>query len=158
MIRSKRFRIAGLLLLAAALFAVLPAFAQKTERARRLGKQMKCMCGCNQVLTECNHVGCKYSHDMLAELDARVARNEPDNLTLQAFVQEYGPSVLLVPPAHGFDLWAWIMPVLVPLLGLWLVRVAIVRWRHRAALSPAPHVSTEMLDRVHRDEHEWGDV
>jgi len=29
-----------------------------SRRIDRLGHQMMCVCGCNQILLECNHVGC----------------------------------------------------------------------------------------------------
>src|ERR1700729_2646572 len=90
---------------AAALFAIPSANAQQTARAKELGQKLMCVCGCNQILTSCNHVGCKYSHKMLQELDQLVARNDSDDLILQAFVQEYGPTVLAEPPTKGFD-WA----------------------------------------------------
>src|SRR5205823_11808380 len=56
-----------------------------------------CVCGCNQVLLECNHVGCAYSDRMRGELAAGVERSESDDLTLQTFVQKYGPTVLIAP-------------------------------------------------------------
>ncbi len=131
--------------------AVLPVLAQESERARRLGQKMLCVCGhCNQILTACNHVGCAYSHDMLRELDQRVARNEPDDLTLQSFVQQYGPTVLAEPPAKGFNRAAWVMPVVVPLVGLGLVWLVVSRWRKRAMLAPGG-VSSEMLARARKE-------
>ena len=132
--------------------------AQQTEHARNLGKRMMCVCGCYQVLTECNHVGCTYSYKMLKELDERVARSEPDDLTVQDFVQEYGATVMLVPEAKGFNLWAWIMPVVFPLVGLWLVRVVVIRWRRRAALAPAPKVSADLVERARHEAGEEGEV
>ena len=140
------------------LFSVLlfasPAFAQSTPRAKEIGAKLLCVCGCNQILTACNHVGCKYSHDMLKELDERVARGESDSLILQSFVQEYGPTVLAEPPARGFNWVAWIMPVLVPSIALFLVWQLVRRWRARAILAPAggaPAVSPELLSRARRD-------
>jgi cytochrome c-type biogenesis protein CcmH/NrfF len=154
--RATRFALG--FVLAALLLSAFPAFAQQSARAKSLGHKLKCICGCNQILAECNHVGCKYSHDMLAELDSRVARNEPDDLTLQAFVQEYGAEVLLLPKARGFNLWAWIMPVLLPLLALALLPALILRWRKRAVLAPAGQPSPELLDRVRREERNWSDL
>ncbi len=59
------------------LVSLMPAArAQQTERAKNLGKRMMCVCGCNQILTECNHVGCTYSYKMLKELDERVPSNQ----------------------------------------------------------------------------------
>src|SRR5208337_3087549 len=77
------------LLFALALLLAPASQAQQTERAKELGKKLVCVCGCNQILTACNHVGCTYSHTMLKELDDRVARGDSDQLILQSFVQEY---------------------------------------------------------------------
>ena len=77
-----------------------------------------CVCGCNQVLLECNHVGCTYSDRMRDELAAEFDRGDSDDLVLQAFVQKYGPTVLAAPTTTGFNRVAWIMPYLALVLGL----------------------------------------
>jgi cytochrome c-type biogenesis protein CcmH len=132
---------------------VLTVWAQETQRAKVIGQKLLCVCGCNQILTACNHVGCTYSHAMLKELDDRVARNEPDDLTIQAFVQEYGATVLASPPTTGFNRAAWIMPIAVPLIALYLFFELVRRWRQRSAVATAsgPPVSAELLARAQRE-------
>jgi len=150
----------GVLFVAGAvLFSLPPLSAQETERAKRIGGKLLCVCGCNQILTACNHVGCTYSHDMLKEVDERVARNEPDDLTIQAFVQEYGPTVLASPPSSGFNRAAWVMPVVVPLVSLYLLWEVLRRWRRRAALTTAagPEISLDLLARARRESEGHGD-
>jgi len=154
--RTRRLR--GLLVIG--LFLLLPvANAQESERAKNLGQKLMCVCGCNQILTACNHVGCTYSHDMLKELDARVARNEPDDLTIQAFVQEYGQTVLAAPPAKGFNRAAWIMPIVFPLISLYLLWEVVRRWRARAALAVAsgPKISPALLARAQSESRKGDD-
>jgi cytochrome c-type biogenesis protein CcmH len=151
--RVKQF-VAGAALLSAMALASAPRLrAQDTPRAKALGQKLMCVCGCNQVLGACNHIGCTYSHDMIKELDARVARNESDELTLQGFVQEYGPTVLSEPPAKGFNRTAWIMPVAVPLISLYLLWEVVRRWRHRAGLATASggKISPELLARARNE-------
>ena len=135
--------------------------AQQTERAKSMGKRMRCMCGgCNDAASLCKHSGgsfagpCDMAQTMLKEIDERVARNEPDDLTIQSFIQEYGPEVMLVPAAKGFNFWVWAMPAIVPLVGLSLVWLAVMRWRQRAAVAPKTRVSAEMLARARRDSAE----
>jgi cytochrome c-type biogenesis protein CcmH len=124
----------------------------QSERAQRVGKRLMCMCGCNQVLVECNHVGCSRSTDMLQELDQRMARGESDDLILQSFIQEYGQKVLTEPPSSGFGLAGWLMPVLFVLTGFVVVRAVLIRWRQRPALAGAsPAISPELLDRASRE-------
>jgi len=134
---------------AALLLLVLPASAQETEQAKRIGKHLMCMCGCNQVLTACNHVGCPISAEMLKKLDQRVARSDPEDLTIQSFVQEYGAQVLAEPPAKGFSLTAWLIPGFAMAFGMAIVCVVIVHWRRRVAMAPAvPKISPQLLARA----------
>ena len=97
-----------------------------------------CMCGCNQVLLECNHVGCTYSDRMRNELTAGLERGDSDSLVLQSFVQKYGNTVLAAPTTTGFNRIAWIMPFAVFALAIlgpvWLVRL----WRSHAVAQPVP--------------------
>lgn len=135
------------------LFAVPLSHAQQTEHAKRLGAKLMCVCGCNQVLTACNHVGCTTSHTMLKELDQRLARGDSDDLIVQSFVQEYGPKVLVDPPKTGFTGLVWLIPIVAPLLALCLVWELVRRWRQRAILAPAggPQLSSELLERARRE-------
>jgi cytochrome c-type biogenesis protein CcmH len=135
-------------------------YAQRNEHAKALGEKITCMCGgCNDAAGLCKHSGgafagpCETAKKELDELDARVTRGESDDLTLQAFVQEYGPTVILVPPARGFDLWAWIMPVLLPIIALALIAFMVQRWRRRAAVAAPVHVPADLLARARRESH-----
>jgi cytochrome c-type biogenesis protein CcmH len=145
--------VVALALLALAL-AVSPALhAQQSERAKRLGGRLMCVCSCNQILTACNHVGCTYSHSMLKELDDRIARGDSDDVILQSFIQEYGQTVLVDPPKRGFTGLVWVVPIVAPLLALYLVWELVRRWRQRAVLAPAggPKISPDLLDRARRE-------
>ncbi len=105
--------------------------AQKTDHAKMLGEKLMCMCGCGQILTQCNHINCPSSGPMLKELDAHVAKGESDDLIIQDFVQEYGEKVLSSPPAHGFNAIAWYIPGVAFVLGLGIVVTLIRLWRQR---------------------------
>ena len=153
----KRRRIVPIVALAVVSAALLSGvlYAQNSDRAKRVGGQLMCMCNCNEILTQCNHVGCTVSAAMLKELDQRVQTTGSDDLLLQSFVQEFGAKVLASPPAHGFNLLAWMIPGIAFALGLGLVVMVIRQWRNRMVLVPAggppvPSVSREQLDRVRR--------
>ena len=90
-----------------------------------------CVCSCNQVLLECNHVGCRYSERMRGELASALERPDSDDLVLQAFVQKYGPTVLLAPTVSGFNRLAWVMPYLALVLGLITVVFIVRAWKMR---------------------------
>ena len=109
-----------------------------TPRVDRIGHQLMCVCGCNQVLLECNHVGCSYSTRMRDELTAAVTRGGSDNNVLQWFIQTYGTTVLTVPTDHGFNRIAWIMPYLALVLGIGAVTLLAGTWRKRPPGPPRP--------------------
>jgi cytochrome c-type biogenesis protein CcmH/NrfF len=131
-----RRRILHLSLLSLVLLALLGA-GDDSARFNDLGHRLMCACGCSQILLECNHVGCSYSDRMRAELVAAVDRGDNDDLTLQSFVQKYGPTVLAAPTKTGFNRVAWIAPYLALLLGLGLVSFIVRAWRSRPLLRPA---------------------
>ena len=72
---------------------------QQVDRAHQIGGKFMCMCGCSQVLTQCNHVGCTTSTAMLKEVDQAVTRGDSEDSITQAFVQEFGTKVYAEPPA-----------------------------------------------------------
>jgi cytochrome c-type biogenesis protein CcmH len=102
-------------------------------RFNSIGHRMMCMCSCNQILLECNHVGCQYSDRMRAELIEALDRGDSDDLTIQAFVQKYGPTVMAAPTTTGFNRVAWVMPYLALLLGVITVVVVVRSWKMRPA-------------------------
>jgi len=129
-------RCAQLTVLALAVFALLGA-GDESARVNDLGHRLMCACGCNQILLECNHVGCSYSDRMRGELITAVDRGDSDDLTLQSFVQKYGPTVLAAPTKTGFNRVAWVMPYLALVGGLTMVTLIVRAWRSRPLLLPA---------------------
>lgn len=125
-------RLLRLALLSLALFAFAGA-GDPASRFNELGHQLMCICGCNQILLECNHVGCPDSDGMRNELMSDVTRGDSDSLVQQAFVQKYGPTVLAAPTTTGFDRTAWIMPFAALIFGFGLVIFVVRAWKNRPA-------------------------
>src|SRR5579863_72615 len=123
-------RVAHTILLCASVFALLGA-GDPASRFNEIGHQMMCICGCKQILLECNHVGCPDSDGMRNELMAALTRGDSDSLVEQSFVQKYGPTVLAAPTNKGFDRTAYIMPFVALLLGFGLVVVIVRSWKNR---------------------------
>src|SRR5271166_3190793 len=131
-----RRKAAQTLLLCAAVFASVGA-GDPASRFNAIGHQMMCICGCGQILLECNHVGCPDSDGMRNELMSAVSRGDSDSLVEQSFVQKYGPTVLEAPTTSGFDRTAWIFPFVAFVLGLGFVVVVVREWKKR----PAPAIA-----------------
>ena len=144
----------------------LTVFAQQAPRAKKLANGMKCMCGgCEDSAGLCSHPGgsfsgpCETARGMQRDLDDRVAKNQTDDEIMAAYVTQYGPTILIEPPKKGFDLLAWVMPVLLPVLALILVWFVVRNWRKKAQFAPAggPPINAEFLARA-RNEAGKGDL
>jgi cytochrome c-type biogenesis protein CcmH len=112
------------------LFFLLGA-GDDSARFKALGHRVMCVCGCNYVLLECNHVGCPLSDGMRGELAAAVDSGKDDAAVFQIFVQKYGPAVLLAPPKTGFGRVAWITPYIALLIGVFGVVFIVRVWNKR---------------------------
>lgn len=123
-------RAAQLLLIVVALFTLM-GVGDEDARFRDLGHHLMCVCGCNQILLECNHVGCQYSDRMRVELAAALDRGDNDDLTLQSFIQKYGTTVVAAPSTSGFGRVAWVMPFIALVAGMATVVFVVRAWRKR---------------------------
>ena len=121
---------AQLLLILVALFTFM-GVGDEDARFRDIGHHLMCVCGCNQILLECNHVGCQYSDRMRVELAAALDRGDNDDLTIQSFIQKYGTTVVAAPSTKGFGRVAWIMPFVALFGGLATVVLVVRAWRMR---------------------------
>jgi len=141
---------------------LVPAGAlQLSDRTRQMGMKIKCMCGsCDMTAAGCSHPGgafsgpCGTAMAMLKEVDQHIAKGEPDDQILQAFVQQYGTRVYAEPPKSGFSLVAWVMPSVYLVLGTLVVIFVISRWVKRptpesgSGSAAARTISPELLARA----------
>lgn len=146
-------------LLSLAIF-VFSGASDPSTRFNEIGHQLMCICGCGQILLECNHVGCPSSDGMRDELMAAVTRGDSDSLVQQAFVQKYGPTVLAAPTTRGFDRTAWIFPFVAFGTGVIAVVFVVRAWKNRPPSPPTggPPVPTADLERFRRQADEETDI
>ncbi len=152
-----RSRLLTIVLLLAVSTLLLGAGDPADKRFNDLGHKLMCKCGCNQVLLECNHVGCEYSDRMRRELMAGIQRGDSDDLVLQAFVQKYGMTVLAAPPQSGFNVVAWIAPFAALGFGIWLLVFVVRKWKFQLApvgKSNLPPAEREIFRQRAREETE----
>ncbi len=131
-------------------------------RYNRIGHNLMCVCGCGQVLVECNHVGCPDSKRMIGELREEIGGPDgsgADTLIVNWFVNKYGATVLAAPIRGGFDNVAWIVPISTFILAIFGTAFVVRMWsqRRRPAIAGAaiPEIANdEMRERIRR-ETEW---
>ena len=164
MTKARTLIAACTLLAIATLPLIVPVGAEQfSERAKRVGNQLNCMCGsCSMTAANCSHPGgefsgpCPTAKGMLQEIDQRGAKGETDEEIIQAFVKQFGSTVYAEPPKSGFSLVAWVMPTAYLVLGALVVIFVISRWlkNNTSEVSgggaPAKAVSPELLERARK--------
>jgi cytochrome c-type biogenesis protein CcmH len=128
--------------------------ADTEARYQDLGHKFMCVCGCSEILIECNHVGCPDSDRMLAELRAAVGRGDSTNAILTAFQDKYGPTALAAPMLTKFNIVAWVVPPALLVLGLFGTWILIRRWRTRMSAMPAVEeapLSDDLREKIRRE-------
>jgi len=164
MIKARPFVATFALLGVAALPFIVPVGAEQfSERAKKVGAQVNCMCGsCSMTAAGCSHPGgefsgpCPTAKGMLQEIDQRAAKGETDEQIIAAFVKEFGSTVYAEPPKSGFSLVAWVMPTAYLVLGALVVVFVISRWLKKSASevpasnASAKAVSPELLERARK--------
>jgi cytochrome c-type biogenesis protein CcmH len=127
--------------------------ADRNERMRELTPKFMCICGgCNQVLMNCNHIGCPSREAMLKDIGKRVDQGDSNDAVVEYFIDKYGASVLSAPPASGFNLTAWVMPFAA--LGIGLVVAIMFLRRFRAAQVSGPATPAGLTNYQEKVEEE----
>jgi cytochrome c-type biogenesis protein CcmH len=136
-----------LALLAAALIVALAPVAASAATAR------------TSLTAVENDVMCVVCHESLAVAQSPQADSERAYIRMliaqgqtkaqieRALVGQYGPTVLALPPAHGFNLAVYIVPPVLVAIGIVTLAITLPKWRRRSrAASPTPLPSGPALD------------
>src|SRR3990172_5429014 len=98
-------------------------------------EKLRCTCGCNLSVYTCRTTDftCETSPAMHQQVIALVEQKKSAEEILDAFVAQYGESVLMAPPRAGFNLAGYLVPgILITLVGGVLAAVIICQTRARA--------------------------
>jgi cytochrome c-type biogenesis protein CcmH/NrfF len=145
-------------------FAILPLVmvlcvvtlgsADTEARYQSLGHRLMCVCGCSQILIECNHVGCPDSDRMLGELRAAIDMGGTNDVILGSFQDKYGPTALAAPMLTKFNIVAWVVPPAFLVLGLVGTFLLVKKWRLRTATMPViadDPESNDLRERIRKE-------
>ena len=103
-----------------------------------IGNKVYCLCGCATTMNHCPHENCEVKAEMQKIIRTDLSAGKAEPAILQDLVDRYGEKVLAAPPAHGFNLTAWILPGLGLLIGLFLAVTIVRKWRTPARQMAAP--------------------
>ncbi len=65
-----------------------------------------------------------------------IAKGQTKAQIERALVAQYGPSVLALPPAHGFNLTVYVLPPAILVVGIGALALVLPRWRRRTRAAP----------------------
>ena len=138
----------------------LSAAAQEGDPAEELQKELWCPICQGIRLDVCEQKVCQQMRDMI---DEELAAGKSKEEVKAQFIELYGPVVLGEPPREGFNLLAWLVPVLLVVGGI--ILAGFLTWRWSRKPEPAPEsvgaqaavqtddvpVDDEYLARVERE-------
>jgi cytochrome c-type biogenesis protein CcmH len=131
-------------LLAALLALALLAAPADAQRASLPDIEDEVMClECGTALNVSNSAVADQERDFIAGL---IAQGKTKAEIKAALVEEYGPRVLAEPADDGFQLTAWVVPVLAALAALALVVLVARRWRRGGDAAPGDESGPPMSD------------
>ena len=139
-----------------------PALSQQIQlgpkreaQAKSIESQLIAPCCFRQTVAEHQSPA---AESIKAEVRQMLAAGATEQQVLDSFVHKYGEKILAAPQAHGFNLLAYLMPVLGLGSGLIIVVLQLLRWRRagvpRLGGTPSNGPSADAQGSLLRDQFE----
>jgi cytochrome c-type biogenesis protein CcmH/NrfF len=124
-------------LVAAALALVNPAAMASSPQTTVTAIEGEVMCPiCGTLLELSDSPQARREKVFVAKL---AAEGKSKSEIKDALVAQYGPAVLALPKGSGFDLSAYLVPILALLAAIAVAAVSVVRWRRDGRRAEASH-------------------
>jgi cytochrome c-type biogenesis protein CcmH len=125
------------LLAVVALALVLAPLAGASERHPTLG-ELESEVVCPTCHTTIDQSSSPIARRMKVFIAGRIRAGDTKSEIERKLVAQFGPEVIAKPSKHGFDLVAWLLPIVLLLGGAAGVGAAACRWRKTSDRSGAP--------------------
>jgi cytochrome c-type biogenesis protein CcmH len=150
-LRDRRSRTAllavviGVLALEPLALALTPANQAEYELA---ATTILCDCGCHpQSVHDC---ACGRADEMRRELAALVDSGMSGEAIIAKYVAEHGEKIRIAPTATGFNLVAWVGPLIGLVLAAGGLALVLRRWRREAVAAEPAAATTPVADAAAR--------
>ena len=144
----RKFRNSLLLFVLAAVCLPQTATQLVTPEIRRVGDKLACKCGvCNNTVATCQMLECHYSLPARQKIATLQQQGQPDDTILASFVKESGISALSSPPAEGFNLLGYLMPIIGIVAGLGAILLFLKKSKQNRIPATVPPLDNELLAR-----------
>ncbi len=136
--------------LLAGLYLSMAASAQeKDEIARRVENELMAPCCWAEPVSQ--HMS-PVAEEMRRDIRTMLAAGKSEQEILDLYVAKYGERILTTPPARGFNLLVYILPLIIAMAGIAGVISALKRWLAlRRPSSAMPAIGEEYLDRIDQE-------
>jgi cytochrome c-type biogenesis protein CcmH len=143
-------RRAAIVIVAAMLLAApIASAAAVTPRASLTDIESQVMCTvCKTPLAVSQSAE---ANDERTFISGLIAKGETKAQILKAMVFQYGPAVLALPPAHGFNIALYVLPPAVLIIGAALLFYTLPRWRRRTRAATANATDTGLTAPAPQD-------
>ena len=136
------FAVVGSILLLALSVSCVEQVTNKEVRAQRLDKQLICPVCPGETIDQSNVEVAKQMKDLVRfQLDS----GWTDSEILGFFVDRYGQGILAAPPAAGFSLLVWLVPVVIFPMGL-VSLILFIHFNRRKSALFAPTTADPSVD------------
>ena len=106
-----------------------------------VAKELACLCGScpSRPLDECR---CGHAGTERERIAKALEAGQTKDQVIASFVGEFGERIFVTPPARGFNLMAWFMPIFGILIGGYAVRTVLRGWSRDGRPKSAAAAST----------------
>jgi cytochrome c-type biogenesis protein CcmH len=134
-----------------ALVGLGAAWADVETSARNLENELMSPCCMTNTVAE-HYSGA--SSQMKTEIRQMLAEGKTEQEVLDFYVAQHGPQILSVPPAKGFNLTAYLVPMAMLVLGATVLVFVVRKWRDHGRAEPvtAPaKLDPDYVERVRKE-------
>ena len=117
-------------------------------------KNIMCTCGCSLTVSACEAVmTCEVAAKMKTDIAEKIESGMTVKQVLAGFEADYGEQILAAPTKKGFNLTAWIIPILALVSGAGTVIVALRKWGPSSSDEPPDEdaLDPELRSRIEEE-------
>jgi cytochrome c-type biogenesis protein CcmH/NrfF len=112
-------------------------------------RALKCNCSCGMDVHSCQYqMQCEVSSGWTQRIMAGLEQGQTVEAIQAGFVAEFGPVVLMAPPAEGFNLVGYLLPAIAIVTAGMLIGLLVRGGTHREAVAHAGRVSLNDEERL----------